>query len=65
MPDCLGRPTGSTSFRAQVTEVRSLLTCLAQGLICPKSGTDCQVQHKQTRFIRGLRRIPPLYGTIQ
>jgi hypothetical protein len=37
MSDCLCRPTGSTSFRAQV---RGLVTYLAQGLICPKSSTD-------------------------
>ena len=29
MPDCLCRPTGSTSFRTQITD-----------LICPKFGTD-------------------------
>ena len=33
---CLCRPTGSTSFRAQVS---GFITLLAQGLICPKSGT--------------------------
>jgi len=36
MPDCLCRPTGSSFFRAQV---RGLIILLAQGLICPKSGT--------------------------
>ena len=36
MPDCLCRYTGFISFWAQV---RGLITLLAQGLICPKSGT--------------------------
>ena len=36
MPDCLFRPTRSTSFRAQV---RGLIAQRAQCLICPKCGT--------------------------
>jgi hypothetical protein len=36
MPDCLCRPTGSTSFRGQVKGPHSLTST---GLICPKSGT--------------------------
>ena len=36
LKDCLCRPIGSTSFRAQV---RGFITYLAQSLICPKSGT--------------------------
>jgi hypothetical protein len=36
MPGCLCRPTGFTSFKAQV---RGLIAYLKQSTICPKSGT--------------------------
>ena len=46
--DCLCRPTGPSSFRAQV---RGLITQPAQGLICPKSGTACTIRCDFYSFI--------------
>ena len=55
--DCLCRSTRSTSFR---TQVRGLITYLAQGLICPKSGTVSalyNIYYLKSTWLRGNKTV--------